>query len=579
MRRILTVLSAAALLCACDDRPAPKETADQGGGAAPAGDPARPGDAGAPATKPAPQPETTALVAESQPAAASPKTESGFDSNVWNSAVGLAGGAGGKYAGRGGLRRARNGSSESYAALPASGYLAVADAPLSTFAADVDTASFTNVFRMLRDGQQPPSGAVRVEEFVNACRYELPTPTGRQTFAVESEVAACPWNQDRELVRFSLSTRAIDKDKLPPCNFVFLVDVSGSMNSAGKLALFQKASDLLIDQLRPQDRVSIVTYATGVRVPLDSVAGSERGEIRDAVQALRTSGGTNGQGGIQAAYELAKKNRVQGVNRVLLATDGDFNVGIRDADELEEFIKARKDDGVFLTVLGFGSGNLKDDRLERLANRGNGNYHYVDSLHTARRVLVEEFGAEMMTVAKDVKLQAEFNKDLVARYRLLGYENRTIDAKDFRDDKKDGGEMGAGHDVTALYEIERTADAPTQKTVLATLRIRYKPAEGDTSKEIAHQLIAPKGAASQLSTNGRIAAVAAAAALQLREDEHKGSISPALLAELAQGVDQAQNAELVSLVQKAVEVERAAEDAQGPGGDEPGEGQPEGGER
>jgi len=546
MRRSLLLLSVAALAAACDDHPAANRK-----GEAPITEPTAEQAPAGPASKgPADQPAPELSV------------ESAFDSNQWNSAIGLSGGAGGRYGGRGGAVRMRRAASatESYAEIPPGQFYLAATAPLSTFAADVDSASFTNAYRMLRDREVPPTAAIRVEEFVNACRYELPTPTGRKTFAFESEVAACPWNQDRELVRFSLSTRAIDKEKLPPCNFVFLIDISGSMNSPNKLGLIKKASDLLIDQLRPQDRVSIVTYASGVRVPLDSASGSDRGKIRDALQALRTSGGTNGQGGIQAAYELATKNKVQGVNRVLLTTDGDFNVGIRDADELETFIAARKDDGVFLTVLGFGKGNLRDDRLERLANRGNGNYHYVDSLHTARRVLVEEFGAEMMTVAKDVKLQAEFNPDLVKRYRLLGYENRTIAAEDFRDDKKDGGEMGAGHDVTALYEIERVPGGTDQKTVLATLRVRYKPAEGDTSKEVAHQLVAPKGAAPALSENGRIAATAAALAMQLRQDEHKGAITPAMLTQLGAKVDASHNAELVGLIQTAASVLEAQED-------------------
>jgi Ca-activated chloride channel family protein len=554
MRRTLMLLSVAAAAAACDDHPA--ATIREGQPVAERPRAAAPGRKNA--TGPtAPPPLESA--------------ESAFDSNQWNSAVGLSGGAGGRYATR--LGRARRSDTESYAEVPASQFFTVSETPLSTFAADVDSASFTNAHRMLRDGEQPPTAAIRVEEFVNACRYDLPTPTERNTFAVEAEVAACPWNQDRELVRFALSTRAIAKDKLPPCNFVFLIDVSGSMSSADKLELFQKASDLLIDQLRPQDRVSIVTYASGVRVPLDSVSGSDRGKIREAVQTLRTSGGTNGQGGIQAAYELATKNRVQGVNRVLLATDGDFNVGIRDADELETFIAARKDDGVFLTVLGFGKGNLRDDRLERLADRGNGTYHYVDSLHTARRVLVEEFGAEMMTVAKDVKLQASFNPDLVKRYRLLGYENRTLAAQDFRDDNKDGGEMGAGHDVTALYEIERQPGGPTQKTVLATLRIRYKPPEGSTSREVVHQLVAPKGRAPRLSANGRVAATAAALAMLLRQDEHRGAITPALLQELGGQLDAAHNAELVAVLQAAVatlaQVEPGAEGGGdgGPGGD------------
>lgn len=554
MRTSVLLVSVAALLTACDDHPAARR---------------RGADAGAPVPTPAATSTPSDAAPQPEPPPPPASKESAFDSNQWNSAIGLSGGAGGRYGARLGSTRARRSATESYAEVPPSRFFTTAASPLSTFAADVDSASFTNAYRMLRDREVPPTAAIRVEEFVNACRYELATPTGRQTFAIESEVAACPWNQDRELVRFSLSTRAIDAERLPPCNFVFLVDVSGSMSSADKLGLFQQASDLLIDQLRPQDRVSIVTYATGVRVPLDSASGSDRGEIRDAVQALRTSGGTNGQGGIQAAYELATKNRVQGVNRVLLATDGDFNVGIRDADELEAFIAARKDDGVFLTVLGFGRGNLRDDRLERLANRGNGTYHYVDSLHTARRVLVEEFGAEMMTVAKDVKLQAEFNPDLVRRYRLLGYENRTLAAEDFRDDKKDGGEMGAGHDVTALYEIERVADAEVGEAPLATLRIRYKPPEGDTSKEIAHELPAPQGKLPPLSKNGHVAATAAALAMQLRKDEHKGSITPALLTELAQGLDAARNQELVTLVQEACAMLTAP--PEGKDDEEPGE--------
>ncbi|MEC9047233.1 MAG: von Willebrand factor type A domain-containing protein, partial [Planctomycetota bacterium] len=305
MRSRLMFLSAAVIAAACDSPPRAK------GGPVELQVDAQPASKAGPASP------------------AGPQTDSAFDPNVWNSAIGAGGGAGGRYGGRAGAIRGRPSNTESYAEVPASGFFDADAAPLSTFAADVDSASFTNAGRILNDGERPPVAAIRVEEFVNACRYDLTPPSGRQTFAVEAEVAQCPWNHAHELVRFSLNTRPIDKEKLPPCNFVFLIDVSGSMSSANKLGLFQKASDLLIDQLRPQDRVSIVTYASGVRVPLDSVSGDERGKIRAAIQALRTSGGTNGQGGIQAAYQLAKKNKVQGVNRVLLATDGDFNVGIR----------------------------------------------------------------------------------------------------------------------------------------------------------------------------------------------------------------------------------------------------------
>ncbi len=511
-----------------------------------------------PSTPPAPTPPPPAeqaeqvleevTVVESKPV----ETESAFDSNHWNSAVGLGGGAGGRYGGRGG--KARDAESESYASVAASGFLAVEDAPLSTFAADVDTASFTNVARMLRDGELPPADAVRVEEFVNACRYAVPRPGPRETFAVASEVTACPWTDGHRLVRLSVATAPIETDKLPPCNLVFLIDVSGSMRAADKLPLLQQAFGLLSAELRPQDRVAIVTYASGVRVALEPVAGSERARILEAVQGLQTRGGTDGAGGIQRAYELAKQNLVTGVNRVILATDGDFNIGIRSADELEAFIAAKKDDGVFLSVLGFGTGNLKDDRLERLANRGNGVYSYVDSLHTARRLLVEELGASLMTVAKDVKLQAEWNPKRVARYRLLGYENRALEAKDFRDDAKDGGEVGAGHVVTALYQVE-PREAPDAAGPLATLRIRYKPPEGSTSREVEH--VVPAEPAAEPTSDGRLAATAAAFAMCLRAAEHDTEVSLDDVVALAQRLDPARHRELTAMVARAVELTAA----------------------
>ncbi|MFK7741661.1 MAG: von Willebrand factor type A domain-containing protein [Planctomycetota bacterium] len=472
--------------------------------------------------------------------------ESGFDSNQWNSAIGIGGGAG-----AGGAARGRRSGGESYAATQPSGFLIVGEAPLSTFGADVDTASFTNVRRILGGGRMPNADAVRVEEFVNACRYELAEPGPQQAFAFDGEVGACPWQPEHELVRLSLRTCAIAADQLPPCNLVFLIDTSGSMTRANKLPLLQRALPLMIQQLRPQDRVSIVTYASGVRKPLDSAAGSEQARILNAITQLRAGGNTNGQGGIQAAYDLAMQNRVNGINRVVLATDGDFNIGIRDPDQLETFVAEKRSKGVFLTVLGFGAGNLKEDRLERLANRGDGVYHYVDKLSTARRVLVESFGAEMMTIAKDVKLQAEWNPQQVARYRLLGYENRALKAVEFRDDTKDGGEVGAGHTVTALYQIERIAAraGSAGSGPLVTLRVRYKPPEGDTSKELVHELPARAGAAGAMSQNGRTAATAAALALLLRADPH-AAITPELLQKLATGVDAKRNADLIELVAK-----------------------------
>jgi Ca-activated chloride channel family protein len=491
-----------------------------------------------PPPPPPPQEKTVVTVTMSEQEV---KSEGAFDSNQWNSAVGLGGGTGGGYSGRSGGRSA---TAESYASVAHSGYLQPEASPMSTFAADVDTASFSNVLRQLKAGNAALAKSVRLEEFVNAMRYDLASPGPRETFAIATEVAACPWNDAHELVRIAVRTKEIETAKLPPCNLVFLIDISGSMHQANKLPLLKRAFGLLIDQLRPQDHVSIVTYASGVKVVLDAANGTERTRIHDALAALQTRGGTNGQGGIQAAYELAMKNIVPGINRVLLATDGDFNVGIRSADALETFITEKKQLGVFLSVLGFGTGNLKDDRLERLANRGDGVYSYIADLPTARRVLVEQFGASMMTIAKDVKLQTEWNKNQVARFRLLGYENRALATKDFTDDKKDGGEVGAGHSVTALYEIERVAKPADASEPLATLRIRYKPPQGDTSREVSRQVLPATSLTAPLSKNGHLAATAAAMALHLRGDEHCGSITKACVLQMAASISRDRNPEL-----------------------------------
>jgi len=476
------------------------------------------------------------------------RKESAFDSNQWNSAVGLGGGTAGRYGGRGVARH----DTESYASVLASGFVDVADQAVSTFAADVDTASYTNVRRMLRDGTLPPADAVRTEEFVNAQRYHDAGPTARETFAIAADTGPCEWNAGHELVRLSVRTRAIEADKVPPCNLVFLVDVSGSMASADKLPLLQQALGLLIDQLRPQDHVAIVTYASGVQVPLPSARGDEHARIREVVLALQSGGSTNGQGGIQLAYETARAHRTDGVNRVLLATDGDFNVGIRSPAELETFITAQKQDGIFLTVLGLGSGNLRDDRLERLADKGNGVYAYLDDLACARRVLVDQFGASLMTVAKDVKLQVEFDPQQVRSYRLLGYDNRALAARDFRDDGKDGGEMGAGHCVTALYEIARRDDAPrSADATLLTLRIRYKPPEGDASREIEHRVPAPASAPARPNDDFQRAATAAALALQLKGSKDCGVLSFDLVTAMAARLSPASGSDLQQMVARA----------------------------
>lgn len=514
--------------------PAPSPTASSPGpstastpAATPTTDPVTP-------TPPAPPSPPEQEIAVDNSVEGSASKESSFSSEQWNSAVGLGGGSGSRYGGKAGGRAAAD--ADSYARPPASGYFEVADVARSTFGADVDTASFTNVRRLLVAGHLPPPAAVRVEEFVNAQRYGDPAPVGREPFAVAGEVGICPWQPEHQLVRLSLRTAPIAADKLPPCNLVFLVDVSGSMRARNKLPLFQQAIGLLIDQLRPQDHVAIVTYASGVAVPLPSARGDERQRIRAAVQALQAGGSTDGAGGIQRAYEIARAHRVAGTNRVLLATDGDFNVGIRSPDELEAFVTTQKQDGIFLTVLGFGSGNLKDDRLERLADRGDGVYAYVDRLGEARRVLVEQFGASMMTVAKDVKLQVEFDPRQVRRYRLLGYENRALAAAEFRDDTKDAGEMGAGHAVTALYEIERATSAAAEADTLLTLRVRYLPPEGVHAREFSRRLAAPPQVTERPSDDFHVAATAAALALQLQQDADCGSLSFARIDELARAL-------------------------------------------
>jgi Ca-activated chloride channel family protein len=343
---------------------------------------------------------------------------------------------------------------EGYARIAEAAYVVVAQQPLSTFSVDVDTASYANVRRFLEGGRLPPAEAVRVEEMVNYFRYADPPPTGEHPLAVRVEAAACPWALDHRLVRVSLSTKEIERQARPAMNLVFLIDVSGSMDSPDKLPLVKASMRMLLDELNERDRVAIVTYAgeSGVRLPPTSC--ERKKEIMEAVDGLSAGGSTNGASGIRLAYDAARTAYlVGGVNRVILCTDGDFNVGVTSHEDLLALITEKARSGTFLTVLGYGTGNLKDDRLEMLADKGNGAYGYVDSTKEAHRILVEQAGGTLVTVAKDVKIQVEFNPAVVAAYRLVGYENRLLATKDFTDDAKDAGEVGAGHRVTALYEV------------------------------------------------------------------------------------------------------------------------------
>lgn len=346
---------------------------------------------------------------------------------------------------------------EEYSNTEENPFYSVKENPLSTFSADVDTASYTNIRRMIREGyyiDEIPARAVRIEEMLNYFSYDLKRPGGSTPFGVTTEVADCPWNRSSELFMVGISTKEIDFSKAPPSNLVFLLDVSGSMSDEDKLPLLQKSFSMLTDNLTGKDRVSIVTYASDVQVILDGAKGSDKDRILGAINGLFAQGGTNGGEGIQTAYDLAEDYFIKGGNnRIILATDGDLNIGLTSEEELEALITKKKESGIFLSVLGFGTGNIKDNKMELLADKGNGNYSYIDSEREARKVLVKEMGATLMTVAKDVKFQVEFNPEIVESYRLIGYENRVMDDFDFKDDTKDAGEIGAGHSMIALYEI------------------------------------------------------------------------------------------------------------------------------
>lgn len=401
---------------------------------------------------------------------------------------------------------------EEYSKWEEQGFFSVMEQPLSTFSADVDTASYSNLRRLIREGydlETLPEGAVRIEEMLNYFSYDYEEPVGQEPFGVTTQIGRCPWNEEAELLMVGLKTEDISYEQAPAANLVFLLDVSGSMGEPDKLPLLQEAFAELTDNLSSKDRISIVTYASEDTIVLEGAVGSEKRKIKKALNGLKAGGGTWGSRGIETAYALAEDNFIKGGNnRVILATDGDLNIGLTTEEELEELISEKKESGIFLSVLGFGTDNIKDNKMETLADKGNGNYAYIDCMQEAKKVLSEEMTATLLTVCKDVKLQIEFNPELVEAYRLLGYDNRALDKKDFHDDTKDGGEIGAGHSVTALYEIvlreplnhnmtkgeiedlrygseykkrlegtERTYDANVSKEWL-TISIRYKkPAE------------------------------------------------------------------------------------------------------
>jgi Ca-activated chloride channel homolog len=466
-------------------------------------------------------------------------------------------------------------SNEAYAKIVDNPFQKPAEHPLSTFAIDVDTASYSNVRRFLAQGMLPPPDAVRVEEMINYFPYAYPPPKGDDPFSVCVEVARCPWDEGHRLARIALKGREIPTGNRPSSNLVFLLDVSGSMADANKLPLVKAALKLLVERLGENDRVAIVVYAGASGLVLPSTSCSNKRAILTALDSLQAGGSTNGGEGLKLAYDTAVASFIQGgTNRVILCTDGDFNVGITSQDELTRLIAAKAKSGVFLSALGFGMGNYKDATLERLADRGNGNSAYIDSLKEACKVLIEQMGGTLVTIAKDVKVQVEFNPARVASYRLVGYEDRMLKARDFNDDKKDAGEIGAGHTVTALYELipaGREADAPGvdplkyQKPAtppakagasheMFTVKLRYKAPEGDTSKliEFAIDDDANDGTPTE---DFRFATAVAEFGLVLRNSPYKGESSWESVLELAEsstGPDPSgYRREFIDLVKKA----------------------------
>lgn len=429
---------------------------------------------------------------------------------------------------------------ERYAEIEENPFLETSRAPLSTFSIDVDTASYANVRRYLNDGMMPPKDAVRIEELVNYFEYDYPQPVGGVPFSVNTEVASCPWNAKNKLVQIGLQGKKVSLDNVPPSNLVFLLDVSGSMNDPRKLPLLKNSLEILVNQLTAKDRVAIVVYAGSSGLVLPSTTANNRGEIMNALNNLEAGGSTNGGEGIGLAYKTAQDNFIRnGNNRVILATDGDFNVGLSSDEQLVKMIESKRQSGIFLSVLGFGTGNLNDSMMEKLADKGNGNYAYIDSQTEALKAVGEQVAGTLYTIAKDVKIQVEFNPAKVAGYRLIGYENRLLADKDFNDDTKDAGEIGAGHTVTALYEIVPAGQKVSNPGVddlkyskvqpsgesfnneLLTVKLRYKEPNETKSKLLKQGLLDKNNSIQTASNNLKFAASVAQFGLILRDSRYK----------------------------------------------------------
>lgn len=479
------------------------------------------------------------------------KVASGYGAkkDIASKTYSMAAPASASYYGRHSLPRYNNNfNTEGYAGIDENGFKNVRYNPLSTFSIDVDNASYSNIRRFINSGVLPPPDAVRIEEMINYFKYDYTEPEGVHPFSVYSELAGCPWNSRHQLLLVGLRGKSIDKTSLPSSNLVFLIDVSGSMNVPNKLPLLKSAFGLLVNELRAQDHVAIVVYAGTSGLVLESTPGNKKEVIINAINYLEAGGSTAGGAGLRLAYSVASENFVRGGNnRIILATDGDFNVGESSNGGMERLVEENRDRGIFMTVLGFGMGNIKDDKMEIIADKGNGNYSYIDNLQEARRVLVREFGGTLFTIAKDVKFQVEFNPAKVESYRLIGYENRLLKEEDFNDDRKDAGEMGSGHNVTALYELvpagsdekipsidplkyqgagkSNVTAMNTYQNEYLTIKIRYKKPDGITSMLLEKPVKNYVNDMEDTSENLRFAAAVSEFGMILRNSEFRGSSS------------------------------------------------------
>ena len=446
-----------------------------------------------------------------------------------------------------------NSGGEGYDEIIENEFLSTKEKPLSTFSIDVDRASYSNIRRFIQQQNQlPPKNAVRIEEMINYFEYDYPQPTDAHPLSINTEFAACPWNPNNRLALVGLQGKLVSTENVPPMNLVFLIDVSGSMSD--DIALMKEAFQLLVEKMRPEDRISIVTYAGATGVVLSPTTGEHKDKIKKAIRKLESGGSTGGSAGINLAYKLAKKHYVEnGNNRVILATDGDFNVGISSDEGLVRLIEQRRDEGVFLSVLGFGMGNYQDSKMEKLADNGNGNYAYIDNLQEAKKVFVTEMSGTLYTIAKDVKLQLEFDPTYVASYRLVGYENRLLRDEDFDNDQIDAGDMGAGHTVTAIYEIVPVSN--TTKKDLIDIKFRYKQPDASTSQLLQITATDQGNSWENASNNLRFSASVASFGMVLRDSKFKGSADYSKVknwAQAAKGSDlNGYRGEMITLVEAA----------------------------